>query len=233
MISAFRIGTVEISISWLLLAIGTAGMLLCISRRHKLFGLQSWQCCAFTLLLTVVGVVGAMLLYFLECGSIGGVSFYGSVFLIPLLMPLIGLLFRLKPGETMDLCGPCVAIMIGCMRFSCFLTGCCGGWTVCVGNFYFEWPTQMMDSIGDFAIMTWLLHTEEKNPQSGKLYPMFMVAYSAMRFCLEFLRDTAKDWMYLSHGQWFAISALFLGLLWISWQSRRIEHRKNAAAQER
>lgn len=224
------VGGFTISTYPLMLTIGTAGMLLCVYKRSGLFKLRSWQCCAFTLLLTVVGVAGAMLMYFFETGALGGVSFYGSVFLIPLLMPLIGFLFHLKPGEAMDLCGPCVAIMIGCMRFSCFLTGCCGGWTACVGSFCFEWPTQMLDSIGDFAIMTWLLYTEEKHPQSGKLYPMFMVLYSVMRFGLEFLRDTAKDWMYLSHGQWFAISALFLGLLWISWQSRRKEHRKNAAA---
>lgn len=166
------------------------------------------------------------MLYFLESGSIGGVSFYGSVFFIPLLMPLVGLLFRLKPGQTMDLCGPCVAIMIGCMRFSCFLTGCCGGWTVCVGTLCFEWPTQVMDSIGDFAIMTYLLYSEEKKPQSGKLYPMFMIAYSVMRFGLEFLRDTAKDWLYLSHGQWFAITAVLLGVLWIELQSKMTRQHK-------
>lgn len=215
MISVIRIGSLEISVFYLMLTVGVLGMLLCAYKRRTLFGLSGWQCGLFTVLLTVTGVAGAMLLYFLETGAFGGVSFYGSVFLIPVLMPLFGLLFRLKPGQTMDVCGPCVAIMIGCLRLSCFLTGCCGGWTVCLGDFCFAWPTQILDSIGDFVIVTWLLQKERKAPVSGKLYPCFMMSYSVMRFFLEFLRDTTKDWLYFSHGQWFAIAAIVLSVLWI------------------
>lgn len=221
MISAIKIGSLEIPVYWLMLTLGTLGMMLCAVNRRERFRLKKWQCILFSLLLTVVGVTGAMLLYFLETGTFGGVSFYGSVFLIPLLMPLVGMLFRLRPGQTMDLCGPCVAIMIGCMRFGCFLTGCCGGWTVCLGSLCFEWPTQILDSVGDFAIMTWLLQTEDQTPGSGRLYPWFMVTYSAMRFCLEFLRDTPKDWLYFSHGQWFAAGAVVMGLLWLALQKRQ------------
>lgn len=215
MLSVIRIGSLEISVFRLVLVIGILGMLLCAYKRRNTFGLSGWQCGLFTGLLTGTGVAGAMLLYYLEVGTFGGVSFYGSVFLIPIIMPLIGLFFRLKPSQTMDICGPCVAIMIGCLRFSCFLTGCCGGWTACIGNICFEWPTQILDSIGDFAIMTWLLQREGRDSKSGKLYPCFMLAYSAMRFFLEFLRDTAKDWLLLSHGQWFALLAILIGTLWL------------------
>lgn len=204
-----------------MLLLGTAGMFLCIGMRRNRFPIKLWQGAAFTVLLTVVGVAGAMLMFYLESGSFGGVSFYGSVFLIPMLMPLIGIFFRLKPGQVMDLCGPSVAIMIGCMRFNCVLNNCCGGWQVCLGSLCFSWPTQAMDSIGDFAIMLWLLQLEREDRAKGVLYPSFMIAYSMMRFLLEFLRDTPKDWMYLSHGQWFAFAAIVAGLLWIVLQKRR------------
>lgn len=190
-------------------------MFVCLWLRRKLFSLRLGQTVVFTVLLTITGVAGAMLLAYLESGSVGGVSFYGSVFLIPLLMPLIGMLFKLKPNQTMDICGPCVAIMIGCMRINCFISGCCGGLAMCIGDFCFRWPTQALDSIGDFAIMAWLLRIEGKKPDSGKLYPLFMIAYSAMRFFIEFLRDTPKDWLLLSHGQCFAIVAVLIGLLWL------------------
>lgn len=212
---AITIGGIDISTYWLMLVVGMAGMFLCTYRRKEHFGLNLEQCAAFTLLLTGVGVIGAMMLYFFESGSFGGVSFFGSVYLIPLLMPLAGLLFRLKPGQSLDICGPCVAIMIGCMRFNCFLSGCCGGWEVCMGNLCFSWPTQTIDSISDFAIMVWLLQLESNNRKAGRLYPLFMVAYSSMRFLNEFLRDTPKDWLYMSHGQWFAIAAAIIGLVWL------------------
>lgn len=197
-----------------MLLLGMTGMFFCLFSRRKRFSLNLWQSIVFTVLLTLVGVAGAMLLYYLESGEFGGVSFYGSVFLIPLLMPLIGLMFRLKGGQTMDICGPCVAIMIGCMRFNCVLNGCCGGLQVCMGNLCFSWPTQALDSIGDFAILLWLLQLERDERANGTLYPKFMLAYSMMRFLLEFLRDTPKDWFFLSHGQWFAMIAIAAGMIW-------------------
>lgn len=209
-----KIGEYVVSTFPIMLIIGIVGMFLCTYKRKKVFSLNLWQSAMFTALLTLTGVAGAMILYLLESGSFGGVSFYGSVFLIPMLMPLFGLLFKLKPGYTMDICGPCVAIMIGCMRVNCFLSGCCGGWEICLGEFCFAWPTQTIDSIADFAIMAVLLRIEDKSPRSGKLYPMFMILYSAMRFCLEFFRDTPKDWLHLSLGQWYAIVAIVTGLVW-------------------
>ncbi len=214
-----RIGNVFISTFYLMLVAGVVGMFLCTYLRKKVYGLNIWKSAGFTVSLTIVGVAGTMLLYFLENGSWGGVSFYGSVFLIPLIMPLLGLLFHLKPGQTMDICGPCVAIMIACMRFNCFLSGCCGGWEMCIGDLCFDWPTQAMDSMGDFAILSVLLSMEKRKPLSGILYPTFMLLYSVMRFFLEFLRDTPKDWLRLSHGQWFALLAIVIGVAWL-WIAR-------------
>lgn len=232
MLPAINLGFIEISTYWLMLAAGTAGMLVCLWKRKERFSLNGLQCVVFTLLLTVVGFSGAKLLYILENIrdtiengiSLGGVSFFGSVFLIPLLMPLIGRGFRLKPSETMDICGPCVAIMIGCMRFGCFMQGCCGGWLARIGDFTFVWPTQAVESIGDFSILLWLLHREENPQYHGKLYPLFMICYSSMRFLIEFFRDTPKDWLYLSHGQWFSLLSIFTGIIWLRLTERKSEN---------
>lgn len=214
MLAAIHIGGLAVSTYYLILLAGILGMFLCICKRRTFFSLNIWQCGAFTALLTAVGVAGAMLLFFLESGSFGGVSFFGSVYLIPLVMPLVGMLFRLRSGQTMDVCGPCVAIMIGCMRVNCFLSGCCGGVETCLGDFCFSWPTQALDSIGDFAILFWLLRLEAMGKAEGTLYPLFMLAYGTMRFLLEFLRDTPKDWLYLSHGQWFALISILCAATW-------------------
>lgn len=229
MITTLRIGSLSISTYWLMLCVGAIGMLVCLWCRRYRFNLLKQQCIIFTLLLTVVGVIGAKLLFILENFqetltngvSMGGVSFFGSVFLIPLLMPLVGKMFRLSGSQTMDICGPCVAIMIGCMRVGCFFSGCCGGWEMCVGEICFRWPTQAVESIGDFAILGVLLNREKSNVQTGSLYPMFMASYSIMRFVIEFFRETVKDWLYLSHGQWFALAALTVGLIWLAGLKRR------------
>lgn len=206
---------------WLI--IGTAGMFACAAAKRTRYTMSVWQCALFTWLLTATGVAGAKLLFALENGlrSWDGVSFFGSVFLIPILMPLIGLLFRLKPGQTMDLCAPCVAIMIAVLRVNCFLSGCCGGLFVQIGYSGFRWPTQSMDSIGNVLILMWLLQKEEDGKQKNIQYPLFMICYGIMRFLLEFLRDTPKNWLCLSHGQWFSIASVILGSLWIAAENRR------------
>lgn len=219
MLPSIYLGTLKIGTYWLMLAVGAVGMFFCVLYRRKSFPLRRRSSVLFTLILTVVGVLGAKLLFALENLkemlknglSLGGVSFFGSVFLILMLMPLLGRLFRLQGGQTLDLCAPCVAIMIGCMRVGCFFSGCCGGWEACIGNWCFHWPTQAMDSIGDFAILFLLMQWEEQGKQKNLLYPWFMVLYSTMRFFIEFLRDTPKNWLFLSHGQWFSLAAVAIG----------------------
>lgn len=45
----------------------------------------------------------------------------------------------------------------------------------------------------------------------GRLYPFIMVYYGVFRFFLEFLRNTPKEWLGFSHGQWFAVASLAIG----------------------
>lgn len=198
-------------------------MLVCILTRRKKFSLSVPQSVAFTLLLTATGVVGAKLLFFMESGFQGweGISFFGSVFLIPLLVPLSGYLFRLTPGQPLDLCAPCVAIMIAVLRVNCFLSGCCGGWSVCIGSLCFHWPTQIIESFGDVFILYQLLSQENKSAYNGRLYPSFMILYGVLRFFIEFLRDTPKNWLMMSHGQWFAVASILIGALWILWKKTK------------
>lgn len=217
MLPSVRIGGIEISTFLILLVLGTVGMLICAIFRRKKYGLSVVASCALIALLTLTGVVGSKLLFAIESGmsSWAGVSFFGSVFLIPLIMPLIGMAFKLNFKQTMDICAPCVAVMIACLRISCFLTGCCGGWQVSWGSISFCWPTQIVESIIDVAILIGLLRMDEKSDHDGELYPSFMVAYGVVRFVLEFFRNTPKDWALMSHGQWFSLCAIVSGLLWI------------------
>lgn len=217
MLTTIQIGSFSVRSYVFMIGVGALGMLVCILSRKDRFRLNTLQCTAFTLLLTVCGVAGAMLLYYLESGmkKWGGTSFFGSVFLIPIIMPLIGKLFRLKVSDTLDLCGPCIAIMVGFIRIGCWMNDCCGGWVMYVGDSYFAWPTQLMECVGDFAISVWLLRIEANEKWQGALCPLFMLSYSIMRFFLEFLRYVPDKWLNLGHGQWFAIAAIIISVVWI------------------
>lgn len=213
------------------MAAGAAGVFLCLLRRRSRFELRIWQCLAFTLLAVVIAFVGAKLLYNLENWGngwsslfyVGGLSLFGSVFLIPVLIPLAGKLLGLRPGQALDICGPCAAVMLGFVRAGCHFSGCCGGWWFRLGARSYRWPTQVMESIGAFAILGLLLQLEEEGKHQGKLYPLFMMLYGGLRFAVEFFRDTDKPWLGLGHGQWFGLTAILIGILWM----KNIEVKQN------
>ena len=193
--------------------------------RRKHYGLSVFSAVCFPLLLLICGVSGAKLLYFIESGfaSFSGMSFFGAVYLVMLAMPLAGRLFHLNPGQTLDACAPCVASIIGFMRFGCFCAGCCGGIMCTVGSLTFRWPTQLMEGFGDMVILALLIHMEQEEQKQGRLYPAFLAFYGMMRFFIELLRDTPKDMLGFSEGQWLALLAALLGALWLVLLRNRAE----------
>lgn len=209
------------------LAVGAVSMLVLTLWRRRRYSLSSLSAVCFPLLLLICGVSGAKLLYFVESGfaSFNGMSFFGAVYLVLLLMPLMGQLFRMKPSQTLDACAPCVASIISFMRFGCFCAGCCGGVWCSVGSSSFRWPTQLMEGFGDLLILALLLQLEQRKEWWGLLYPIFLTAYGAMRFVLEFLRDTPKNVLGFSEGQWLALLGFLIGTVWIM-VSRKAETSK-------
>lgn len=203
---------------WLMMGVGFLAMLLLMMRRRKLYGFSPLAASMLTVLVMVSGVVGCKVLYilenlkvFFENGiSMGGFSFFGAVFLIPISIMLFHRAFSKSVSSLLDAASPCVVLMITVMRVGCFLNGCCGGSMAEVLGYSFQWPTQAMESIGDTVILLWLLEAERENRNRGQLYPMFLFSYGVLRFLIEFFRDTPKNWLWLSHGQWFSILAVLI-----------------------
>ena len=87
------------------------------------------------------------------------------------------------------------------------------------------WPTQLMDGFGDMAILVFLLIAEARGFAKNKGYSLFLISYGIIRFFLEFVRDTPKDWLGLSHGQWFSMAGIGIALLMllgdVIWKKRK------------
>ena len=219
MLPVITVGGLQLSTYWIAMALGFVAMVLLMLKRKEHFALNRWQAIAFTAVLMASGLFGCKLLYVLESFpdvvkngiSWGGFSFFGAVFLIPFTMGVFGKALSLTPRQSLDASAPCVALMVGVIRFGCFLNGCCGGRTIEIHNRAFRWPTQAMEGIGDIVILLLLLSREEDQKTEGSLYPMFLIWYGLLRFMIEFLRSTPKDWLCLSHGQWFSVIAVAIG----------------------
>ena len=207
---AIHIGKLSISTYYAMMVLGFVFMLVLMLRRKERYGLKTWQAVLFTICVMFSGVLGCKILYTLEhLGEpfeLGGFSFFGAVFLVPVLMILFGKLFRLSAWKSTDAAAICVCAMIGTIRIGCFLNGCCGGRTI-AGSF--TWPTQIMESIGDFAILYYLIRAEKANKQG--LYPRFMAAYGILRFVIEFFRETSVGKV-LDEAHFLALISIMIGL---------------------
>lgn len=173
-----------------------------------------------TVLVTLIACVGAKLLFIAENWrdtlqngvSLSGVSFFGAMFSIPAGVYLIKKIRNQDYGNFMDYVSPALITFLALVRVGCYLSGCCGGITYIRDDLVeVVVPTQMIECVADLVIMVVLLLLEWQFEGKGILYPFLMVMYGCMRFIVEFFRDTSKDWLCLSHGQWFALACILIG----------------------
>ena len=106
MLPVISLGSVQISMYWLMFVVGVCAMGALALRARDRYALSVGRALALTVMLTVCGLLGTKLLYILENWretlenglTLGGQSFFGAVYLIPLLMPLGGGFWASPPG---------------------------------------------------------------------------------------------------------------------------------------
>lgn len=216
-----NIGQIKISTYYAAMILGYLLMviLMLLKCRRDIYSLSRLKSVVFATLQLICGVLGCKILFVLENitwikkngFSFGGFSFYGAVFLSPLVMPLVGKLLGLNLRNSLDNSAICIVAMLGTIRIGCFLNGCCGGRIFNIGDLYFGFPTQLIECICDYLVLFFLIKCEKKRITCGFYYPRFLLLYGCARFLIEFLRNTEKDWFYLSHAQWFSITAIMIG----------------------
>jgi phosphatidylglycerol:prolipoprotein diacylglycerol transferase len=73
----------------------------------------------------------------------------------------------------------------------------------------------LYESAGDFAIFLFLMAIRKKDRFQGKLFWIYLLSYSVLRFFVEFYRDDPRGWVIpntLSTSQAIAIPAALLAL---------------------
>ncbi len=206
-----------------------------LKKRREVYGIGPVKGFLFATAVLFCGLLGCKILFVIETWpetlenglTLGGFSFFGAALLVPVLMLLFGLAFRMKINDTLDNCAVCVLAMLGTIRIGCFLNGCCGGRPIALFGRTVTFPTQIIEAIFDIGILVWLVMIELRSEKMtrGTLYPLFLISYGTVRFFIEFLRDTAKDWLGMSHGQWFSIIAVVAGIVWLVLRARAVRHK--------
>ena len=196
--------------------IGLGGVAMWISmllRKKQFPQVAVWKMALLTVWLTITGVLGTMILAYIELGEFGGTSFYGAVLLVPILI-LPAMLLRVTYKDILNLCAPAECAMLVVMRFNCLENGCCFGRYLPALEFQF--PNQVAEMVVGVGIMVALILMHRKN-QKAQLYPWYMILYGVCRFLLQGLRYGGTDpWILgLSQGHFWSLISVSIGKAWL------------------
>ena len=127
-----------------------------------------------------------------------GTNYFGLLFLTPLILFVICHLFGIDMIKQYDLITPAFPLALIPTKFACFCQGCCWGiewehgmYNHRTGNV--EVPVQLIEMAFAAIIFIWLLFYKKK-AKPGRMYPMYMIVYSATRFFSEFLSGDEEEW---------------------------------------
>ena len=197
-----------------IIGLGAVAMFLSMLLRKKQFSkVAIWKMALLTVWLTITGVLGTMILAYIELGEFGGTSFYGAVFLVPILI-LPAMLMRITYKDILNLCAPAECAMLLVMRFDCLDKGCCFGRYLPALEFQF--PSQIAEMVVAITIMITLIQMHRKD-RKVQLYPWYMILYGVCRFILQGFRYGGTDpWVLgLSQGHFWSLIAVMIGTVWL------------------
>lgn len=170
--------------------------------------------------------------------------FSGSVFYGGLLGGLLsGFIFARKLRLPMDLVCDCTAPAIALFhafgRVGCFMAGCCFGIEsehgitfsnsqVEIANGVARVPVQLYEAAFELALFIVLAVLHRKDMLRGKLLALYLIAYSAGRFVLEFLRgDDYRGFILgMSTSQFISIIVFIAAGLWFVFRPDNVNKTK-------
>lgn len=193
-------------------------MLVPIAIQTQWYRIKLWKVLPTAVILTIVGTFGTYIWFFIENHWIGGTSFYGAVFVVPVIFSGVAKLLHIPYAELMDICAPAECAMLMVMKIQCQISGCCGGkpiFTFADGSvFYF--PSQIAEFVNAFVILIVLMILSRDPKQQGTLYPWYMMIYGITRFVLNHLREKSSTFaLGLTAGAFWSIWSVVLGFLWL------------------
>ena len=195
---------------YLLLALGTIFNIFWLFNFQDRLKMKWWAVLLISVLHTVYGVLTVMLFAFAESGfnpdSLGNMSIFGGVFLMPIAYFLGANLFKRKPGEVFDIFLICMMFTLMCARIYCIISGCCKGCLI-FGSETARWPTRELEVVFYIVLLIIFGRRVKRNESRGELYPAYMFLYGIFRFITEFFRvsERSAGIFHLSH-LWALIS---------------------------
>ena len=186
--------------------------------RCKRYGIVIWKTILIMALVGGLGILSTQVLYFIENGEWGGMSFFGAVLFLPVIMTPVAWLLRIPAEDMTDFISPPGLLMFAVMKANCFFSGCCGGRVLSVsGNGTpIVFPSQIVEAVTTVCLVVALLCWDHRGKTETKLYPISLVSYGLLRFVLNWFREPGEAFFLgMQKGTLWSVIAVVAGVLWL------------------
>lgn len=136
-------------------------------------------------------------------------SIFGATFFMPLLFFAYAKIGKRNMADVFDVGTITMVFTLLLSRFNCLIEGCCTGIPF-FGMANFRWPTRELEIVFYAVLLTVLIKRTIQNKSNGLNYPIYMMAYGAFRFFVEFVRDNGNHLFHRSHI--WAVLSFCLGI---------------------
>ena len=145
-----------------------------------------------------------------------GANYFGNLFSAPLLVLLACILLKIEFLDQMDLITPAFPLALFFSKIGCYFAGCCRGveWE---GGFYnptsrlIEFPAQLLEA-GVALLLFIFLQCFKKKFRKGTIFPIYLTAFSGIRFFTEYTRWEPQTFFWLKTYQLLCIVGVLVGL---------------------
>ena len=161
-----------------------------------------------------------------------GANYFGCLYFAPLFMIVFFVILRVDVLKQIDLVVPGYPLALIFVKIACYFGGCCTGieWEKGLYNPHtglIEFPAQLLEAAAALMVFVILLICKNK-VKEGRLFPVYLMIYSAVRFFTEMLRSEPEVFMGLKTYQILCIAGVAIGMLeyvavckYTSWDQRR------------
>lgn len=208
----------------IMLVIGTGVMFVPIFVQSRWRGIKFWKSVIITLMLAITGVIGIYLWFFVENLEFGGRSFYGAVFLVPIICIFFSRILNIPYGALTDISAPAGCAMLAVMKIKCLMDDCCNGIKLYsnADGIAVYFPSQIVELINAAIIFVILMLISYKSKNRGKVYAWFLILYGATRFVLNFFRMSARPYVWIiPAGHFWSLFAIAIGIIWLIVQKKK------------
>lgn len=121
-----------------------------------------------------------------------GNNYFAVLYFVPFILMLFFYIIKISPLKQLDMITPAYPLALVFVKIACFCSGCCRGMEYEAGLYnadtgLIELPIQLAESALALLIFIFIMIYRKKSKE-GTLYPVYLIAYSGLRFFIEFFR---------------------------------------------